>query len=169
MEIHHRANHELQKFLWVMDRCWRIYLPSILFILEGFDERELFYRIEREIAMLAKPHGNEPPPRIEDHIALLDTPGIREIEIDKNRNRYLMDGAMALNEMIDIIDKLIAFRHSSWDEPVKIDRIYGADEDMMDIQNLFQGKTGYGIFVATKDFAQQVIDDFRLQTFKRQR
>lgn len=166
-EIHPRASEELSRFYGAMGHCFRLYLPALNLVLRGFEEEEQLFRLERELAMIAKPQGKNPPPRIEDHQALLNTPGIPDIEIEKNRNRILMDGAFVLHDLVSMTDRLIAYRHQLWDEPVLLEHSHAEKEDLQEMKELFEGKTGYGIFLDAREFCQDVLDNFRLGAFKR--
>lgn len=123
--------------------------------------------LEDRLLFLAEPRGNLHPKRISDHILLLNRTGIRDIEIEKDSNDYLKESAFLLHDIIDFCDGIIDSGRDEWNYPVVFQKLFIDEERKKRMINAFKDLTGYGAVFKIKEYASEVIEDFRLGAFKR--
>jgi len=123
--------------------------------------------LEDRILFLAEPRGSLHPKRIADHILLLNRNGVREIEIEKDSNDYLKESGFLLHDIIDFCDGIVDSGRDEWNYPVTFQKLFIEDERKKRKIDIFNDLTGYGAVFKIKEYASQVIEDFRLSAFKK--
>ena len=123
--------------------------------------------LEDRLLFLAEQRGNIHPRRIADHILLLNRKGVKEIEIEKDSNDYLKEGAFLLHDLIDFCDGIIDSGRDEWNYPVTFEKLFIEDERRKSDIEHFKDLTGYGAVFKIKEYASEIIEDFRLGLFKK--
>jgi len=123
--------------------------------------------LEDRILFLAEPRGNLHPKRIADHILMLNRKGVKEIEIEKDNNDYLKESAFLLHDIIDFCDGIIDSGRDEWNYPVTFQKLFIEEERRKRIVDIFRDLTGYGAVLKIREYASEVIEDFRLTAFKK--
>lgn len=167
IEFHPRAGFEITHFYGALSEFARVYFAAFRLVSLEDDLKRRIIRFEEELQFLALPRGRMPARRIEDHILVLNRPGVTALEIERDNNEYLKESALLLNEIIDFCDGLLASRDSGWEEPLQFSRLYIEDEIKKSLVRIFTGATGYGAVVTIRERASDIVSDFRLQAFKK--
>jgi len=123
--------------------------------------------LEDRLLFLAEPRGNLHPKRISDHILILNRNGVKEIEIEKDSNDYLKESAFLLHDIIDFCDGIIDSGKDEWNYPVTFEKLFIDEERKGRVVELFRDLTGYGALFKIKEYASEIIEDFRLTAFKK--
>ncbi len=123
--------------------------------------------LEDRILFLAEPRGNLHPKRIADHILMLNRIGVKDIEVEKDSNDYLKESGFLLHDIIDFCDGIIDSGRDEWNYPVSFQKLFIDEERKKRMFNVFRDLTGYGAVFKIKEYASQVIEDFRLSAFKK--
>ncbi|HNX22683.1 MAG TPA: hypothetical protein PKG60_01455 [Spirochaetota bacterium] len=123
--------------------------------------------LEDRLLFLAEPRGGLHARRIADHVLLLNRSGIRDIEIEKDSNDYLKESAFLLHDIIDFCDGIIDSGRDEWNYPVTFQKLFIEEERKKRVVDIFQDLTGYGAVFKIKEYASEIIEDFRLTAFKK--
>jgi len=123
--------------------------------------------LEDRLLFLAEPRGNLHARRIADHILLLNRQGIKDIEIEKDSNDYLKESAFLLHDIIDFCDGIINSGRDEWNYPVTFQKLFIDEDRKKRVVDLFQDLTGYGAVLKIREYASELIEDFRLTAFKK--
>jgi len=123
--------------------------------------------LEDRLLFLAEPRGGLHARRIADHVLLLNRSGIRDIEIEKDSNDYLKESAFLLHDIIDFCDGIIDSGRDEWNYPVTFQKLFIEEERKKRVVDMFQDLTGYGAVFKIKEYASEIIEDFRLTAFKK--
>lgn len=167
IEFHPSAGFEISHFYGALAEFTQFYLP-VLWILEPDDEaKKSLLAFENSLNFQAMPRGNKPSKRIEDHALLLSRKGITELEIERDASHIMKDCAFLLHEIIDYCGALLEERRAQWENPLRFDKLYLEESRKKRMIDIFSGTTGYGAILAVSEYAGAVIEDFRLQAFRR--
>jgi hypothetical protein len=123
--------------------------------------------LEDRLLFLAEPRGNIHARRIADHILLLNRTGVRDIEIEKDSNDYLKESGFILHDIIDLCDGIIDSGRDEWNYPVTFQKLFIDEERKRRIVDLFNDLTGYGAVFKIKEYASEIVEDFRLSAFRK--
>lgn len=141
--------------------------PVLRLLVSNSGKRNYLFQIEEKMEFLVLPPGGGNSKRIEDHILILNRPGVKEIEIEKDCNNYLKECAFLLHEIIDLCDGLVDSGEEEWSLPLNFNRLFVEEKKKRRIVDHFKGLTGFGALFKVKDTASEIIEDFRLSAFKR--
>lgn len=167
IRFHPKAGVEISRFYGALSLFCLEYFPALFIVVTEKPLRDRLLAFEASLAPLALPRGGRPARRIEDHIARIGQPGVREIEIERDRSEYLKETAFLLHEIAEFCDGLIDMRDPEWGNPLRFDRLYLEEPRRKRVTALFSGLTGYGAIMKVRDYALGVIGDFRLGAFRR--
>ena len=167
IQFHNLAGQEISYFYGALAEFALNYFSILWIIVKEADLRHVLHRLEENLSYLAIPRGKKHPKRIEDHALILSRRDIREIEIEKDKNEYLKMSAFLLHEIIEFTKKVQSTTNPQLENPVRFDRLYIEGEDRKAIINNFSNVTGYGAIKKVRDAAFQIINDFRLEAFKK--
>lgn len=142
-------------------------LPVLWTLIRDKQMKDLFIELEDRIDYLAAPKGNLYSKRIESHINVLRRPGVVEIDIEKDRNDYLKECAFVLHDLSEFCSRLLLMRDPEWESPVQFDRVFLDESRKKNLLKRFSGLTGYGVIVQVQESCNSLIEDFRLQAFRR--
>lgn len=123
--------------------------------------------MEDRLLFLAEQRGNLHPRRIADHVLLLNRGGVKDIEIEKDSNDYLKECGFFLHDLADFCDGIIDSGRDEWNYPVTFQKLFVEEERRKRIVDIFQDMTGYGAVLKIKEYASDVIEDFRLGAFRK--
>lgn len=123
--------------------------------------------LEDRLLFLAEQRGSIHPKRIADHILMLNRNGVRDIEVEKDSNDYLKESAFLLHDIIDFCDGIIDSGRDEWNYPVTFEKLFIEEERKRRVVDFFRDLTGYGAVFKVKEFAVDIIADFRLGAFKK--
>ena len=165
--FHPLASLELTHFYGAVSDLAINYIPVLWIILNDTMHKNMFIDLEDELNDLAMPRGNMPSKRIEDHARKLSLRGISEIAIEKDKNDYIKETAFALHKIIDFCEGLMEMHDEDWKFPVPFNKLHVEDSRKKRVQSLFAGLTGYGAILKVRDQCAQIIDDFRLKSFRK--
>jgi hypothetical protein len=168
IRFHPKAGIEIARFYGALSLLCLDYFPVLFIVVAEKPLRDRLLAFEASLAPLALPRGGRPARRIEDHIARIGRPGVREIDVERDRNEYLKESAFLLHEIAEFCDGLIEARNPEWGNPLRFDRLYIEEPRKKRVTSLFSGLTGYGAIMKVRDYALGVIEDFRLGAFRKQ-
>ena len=123
--------------------------------------------LEDRLLFLAEPRGNLHARRIADHVLLLNRAGVKDIEIEKDNNDYLKESAFFLHDIADFCDGIVDSGRDEWNYPVTFQKLFIEDERKKRIVDNFHDLTGYGAVLKIREYALNVIEDFRLGAFRK--
>lgn len=167
ISFHPRAGIEIVHFYGAISEFTLHALPVLRLIADDNGIKNRLNDLESALDSLATPRGSRPPKRIEDHSLLLSRRGAGELEIERDKNEYLKESAFVLHDIVTLCDELMERRDGQWEQPLRFDRLYCEGERKKRVVKRFSGHTGYGAILEIRDLAAGVIEDFRLQAFRR--
>ncbi len=168
IQFHPKAGLEITHFYGALSEFELHYFAVLFIVVEDKSLKDRLLAFEGELNKLAAPRGKLPAKRIEDHLMKLRLRNAQELEIERDKNDYLKESAFLLHEIIDFCDGLIEARNPEWENPLRMNKLFVEDNRKKAISTLFTGLTGYGAIMKVRDYASDVIDDFRLTAFRRQ-
>ena len=166
LEFHPRAGFEIRHMYGALTLLVESYVPILWGILEEREHRDTLYRLEQKLEGYGGTRGRRYAPRIEDHVAIMKRPGVRELDIERDKNQYLKEAAFLINEVTSFCRELLEYRDPSLESPLKFDRLHIEGARKKKVINTFNNCTGYGAIVTIMDYAEGVINNFRLQAFR---
>ena len=122
--------------------------------------------LEDRLVFLAEVRGDIHSKRIGDHILLLNRKEVRPIDIEKDSSDYLKESGFILHEIIDFCDGIMDSGHEEWNYPITFQKLFIEEERKRGVIDLFKGMTGYGAILKIKEYASEIIEDFRLKAFR---
>ncbi len=167
IKFHPLASLEISHFYGALSEFALNYFVILWSVISDAEQKNILNEFDEALSFLAIPRGNKHPKRIEDHALILSRKERREIEIEKDKNEYLKVSAFLLHEIIRFADKQLDARNVEWETPLRFDKLYVEGQRKGIIINIFSGMTGYGAILMVKERASQIINDFRLDAFKR--
>jgi hypothetical protein len=167
LHFHPAAGFEISHFYGALSLFTLTSFPILWLVVTDQDKRKKLQQFENALSELAVPRGDKPPGRIEDHMLILSRRDSRELDIERDKNNYLKESAFILHEIIHFCDELLHTKNDEWETPLRFDKLYIQGEHRKEIIKLFTNQTGYGAIMTTMHQAQAIIDDFRLDAFKR--
>jgi len=165
--FHPRAGLELAHYYGAGADLSRYRYPIIPYIVREEPYKGKALKIEEKLSYLFVPAGKRNPKRVEDHILLLERKGVSELEIEKDRNSFLKEGAFVLFDIIDFIDELLQVKNGEWERPLLFDKLYLEGEKKKKVLDNFARHTGYGAMIRVRESAESILVDFRLTAFRR--
>ncbi len=165
--FHPLCGLEISYFYGAMLEFANDFFPVLRMFLLDSSLRGSLLKIEEKLDFFVSPVNGKNSKRIEDHILLLNRTGVKEIEIEKDKNDYLKECAFVLHEIIDLCEGLMDSGNDDWAVPVAFSKLYVEDGRKRRVVDNFKGLTGYGAFLKIKDKASDIIEDFRLLAFRR--
>ncbi len=165
--FHRLAGPEISRFYGALSEFTNFYFSILRIVISEYEHKEMLYGFEDRLAEFSAPMGKKHAKRIEDHILILTRPDSKEIEIEKDKNNYLKESAFLLHEIIGFLDGLMSIRNKDWEIPLRFDKLYVEGEKKKRMLSVFSGMTPYGAILKVKDQAEQIVEDFRLGSFKR--
>lgn len=167
LHFHPAAGFEMSHFYGALSLFTLTSFPILWLVVTDQDRRMKLKQFENALSELAVPRGAKPPGRIEDHILILSRRDTRELDIERDKNNYLKESAFILHEIIHFCDELLHTKNDEWERPLRFDKLYIEGEHKKEIIKRFTNQTGYGAIMTTMHQAQAIINDFRLDAFKR--
>ncbi len=168
LNFHPKAGLEISHFYGALAEFTLDYLSVLFLLAEDKLLKDRVITLEGALGALAAPRGTLPAKRIEDHILVLRRPGVREIDIERDKSEYLKESAFLLHEVVDFCDGLIEARNPAWETPLLFNKLFLDDRRKKRVTALFAGCTGYGAILKIRDRGAEIIGDFRLSAFKKQ-
>jgi len=166
IEFHPRAGFEIRHMYGALTLLVENHVPILWVILEEREHRDILFRLEQKLEQYGGTRGRRHAPRIEDHVAILKRPGVRELDVENDKNRYLREAAFMLNEVVIFCALLLEHRTPSWEAPLRFDGLHIEGSRKKKVMDTFRGCSGYGAIVTIMDYAEGVINNFRLQAFR---
>jgi hypothetical protein len=165
IDFHQRASLEIKHMYGAIAGLAQNYFPVLWLIFTDYQRRNSISKLEHSFQRCALPRGTKPPEAIEDHILLLNREGITDIEIEKGKNVYLKECAFLLFELIEFCDSFFTERQSDLDLPVTFEKAFFSPDIKRSIVDNFSECTGYGALLKIKQYAEEILTDFRLNAF----
>lgn len=165
--FHQYASPEMRHLYGALSDFTELYFSVLWQLLSDPSHKNTVRRYEEQLSYLAVPRGSRNSKRIEDHILILSRGHHEDIEVEKDKNDYLKVSAFLLHEIINFTDALVSARNSEWENPLRFDKFYIEGEIRRKIVGNFSGLTGYGAILKVQNMALQIIQDFRLEAFRR--
>ena len=165
--FHSRCDIEISHFYGALSHLAIELFPVFWLIAPDGSIKNRVNEIEGRLSQLAVPRGEKQPLRIADHVLMLNRPGVKDIEIEKDRNDYLKEGAFLLHEVIEFCDWLIEIKNDEWNYPIQFRKLFIEEGRKKRIFENFRDMTGFGAILKVREYALSVIDDFRLSAFKK--
>ena len=165
--FHPLCGLEISHFYGAMIEFTDNYFPVLRMLVRDSVHKNFLFKLEDKAEFLVVPSGRGASRRIDDHILLLNRPGVKEIEIERDRNNYLKECAFLLHDLIDFCDGLLDSSDEEWTSPVSFAKLFIEEKKKRRIIDNFKGLTGYGVFLKVRDSAAAIIDDFRLSAFRK--
>ncbi len=165
--FHSKCDMEISHFYGALSHLTLELFPVFWLLANDGSIKNRINDIEERLGQLAVPRGERQPGRIADHILVLNRPGVKDIEIEKDRNDYLKEGAFLLHEVIDFCDALMSIKNDEWSFPIQFRKLFIEEERRKKVFEIFNGMTGYGAILKIREYALSVVEDFRLAAFRR--
>ncbi|HPF04829.1 MAG TPA: hypothetical protein P5120_02115 [Spirochaetota bacterium] len=165
--FHPRCDMEISHFYGALAYLTLDLFPIFWLLANDGSIKNRVNSIEEKLAHLAVQRGERQPGRIADHILMLNRAGVKDIEIEKDRNDYLKEGAFMLHEVIDFCDSLLQLKNDEWNYPIQFRKLFIEEDRRKKVFANFRDMTGYGAIMKIREYAAEVIEDFRLAAFKR--
>jgi len=164
--FHKKAGVEITHFYGAVSEFSEYLFPVIWLVVRDDAHKRRLQKLDDSLNFLAVPRGSKPSKRVEDHILLLSRTGVREIDIEKDKNRYLTETAGVLFEIDDFCSELMELRDPEWEKPLRFDRLYYEGKKKKKIIENFTNFSSYGALLKIREYAAEVIEDFRLSAFR---
>lgn len=165
--FHPKCDIEISHFYGALSYLTQELFPVFWLLANDGSVKNIVNDIEERLGSLAVPRGERQPRKIADHILMLNRAGVREIEIEKDRNDYLKEGAFLLHEVIDFCDSLMEIKNDEWNYPIQFRKLFIEEDRRKRVFDNFRDMTGYGAILKVKGYAAAVIEDFRLAAFRK--
>jgi len=162
-----RAGLEISHCYGAMNEFSMFYFTVLRLLIKDTGLKNLLNKFEDKLEFLSMPAGRNLPKRIEDHLLILSRPGVKEIEVEKDKSEYLKESAFLLHEIQDFCEGLIESRNPEFESPLVFNRLFIEEARRKKTIELFSGSTGYGALLKVRTRASDIISDFRLNAFKR--
>lgn len=166
--FHPRCSAEISHFYGALNILAEDYFPVFRLLAVDDEIKKNIASIEVVMQNMCVPAGSRNPRRIDDHVLLLNRQAVRDIEIEKDGNEYLKEGAFLLHDIIDLCDRMLESPADGWNYPVTFQKLFIEEGRRKKIIDAFSGMTGFGAILKVKEYAGLVIEDFRLTAFRRQ-
>lgn len=167
IDFHASAGIEMKHLYGALAELANGYIPALRLILDSPHAKNTVSEIEYEMQQFAVPRGRKPPAAIEDHILLINRRNVTEIEIEKSRNTYMKESAFLLYGIIEFCDSFLdGHKLASLETPVRFDKANFNPESKRLVISLFSDATGYGALMMIKTRCEEMLQDFRLTSFK---
>lgn len=166
--FHARCSAEISHFYGALNILAEDFFLVFRLLAVDDEIKKSIASIEVIMQNMCVPAGSRNPRRIDDHILLLNRQAVRDIEIEKDGNEYLKEGAFLLHDIIDLCDRMLESPSDGWNYPVTFQKLYIEESKKKKIIDSFSGMTGFGAILKVKEYAGLVIEDFRLTAFRRQ-
>jgi hypothetical protein len=167
IQFHPHAGPEISRLYGALSDFAQSYFSILWTIIADYENKEKLHAIEQRISEFAVMKSKKHPKRIEDHILVLARNNVSELEIEKHKNNYLKESAFLLYDIIEFMELLITVRSRDWENPLKFDKLFVEAENRKKIMSVFSGMTPYGAILAIKERAEEILKDFRLESFRR--
>lgn len=164
--FHKKAGVEIMHFYGAVSVFSEYFFPVIWLVVREESHKRKLQQFDDSLNFLAVPRGSKHPKRIEDHVLLLLRKDVREIEIEKDKNRYLAETAGVLFGIEDFCDGLMELRDPEWENPLRFDRLFYEGKKKKKIIENFTNFSSYGALLKVRETAAEIIDDFRLTAFR---
>lgn len=164
--FHPSCGLEIAHFYGAMTGFADCSFPVLRMLMKDNGHKNFLFNLEQKADYLVSVSGKGYSRRIDDHILVLNRPGVKEIEVERDRNNYLKECAFFLHDIIDFCDGLIDSSHEEWASPVTFNRLFIEERKKRQIIDSFKGLTGFGVFLKVRESAAAIIDDFRLSAFR---
>jgi len=165
--FHSRCDLEISHFYGALSHLTLDLLPVFwLLSSDGFIKTRV-NSLEEKLSVLSMPRGDKHPVRIADHMLILNRAGVKEIEVEKDRNDYLKEGAFLLHEIIEFCDELVEMKNDEWNYPIQFRKLFIEEERRKRIFDNFRDMTGFGAILKVREYVSSVIEDFRLGAFRK--
>ena len=164
--FHPSCGLEISHFYGAMLEFNDYYFPVLRILVQDSGHKNFLFKLEDRTEFLVASSGRGASRRIDDHILVLNRPGVKDIEIERDRNNYLKECAFLLHDIIDFCDGLIDSADEEWSSPLSFTKFFIEERKKRQIVDNFKGLTGYGAFLKVRDSASAIIDDFRLSAFR---
>lgn len=165
--FHKACGVEISHFYGAINDYTFAFFPILWYLMRDHATRVELSRAEEILNAHAIPGLRKNPKRIEDHILLIERPGIKEIDIEKDKNDYLRECAFVLHRVIDICNTALDTTMEEWNFPVNFSRLNIESSRKKAVLDNFRDSTGYGAILKVKEKAEEIIADFRLGAFKK--
>jgi hypothetical protein len=169
IQFHPDADIEIMHLYGGLSEFIQYYFSILWIILNDYQFKEKVHTLDHRFSEFAVSRSRKHPRRIEDHITILSRKGVKEIEIEKDKNNFLKESAFLLHEVIDFMDELIEIRDRDWDNPLKFDKLHIDSEAKKKMLSIFSGTTPYGAILKIREHAEEILKDFRLESFRKSR
>ncbi len=166
--FHSRCSVEISHFYGALNIMAETYFPVFRLLALSDELKKKIPGMEAAMQNMCVPAGSRNPRRIDDHILLLNRQAVREIEIEKDANDYLREGAFLLHDIIDLCGSMLESPAEEWNYPLTFQKLFIEESRKKMIIDAFSGLTGFGAILKVRDYASAVIEDFRLGAFRRQ-
>lgn len=165
--LHPRTGVEFPHFLGAINALAENYLPALWLILTDTTLRTRLNMLEQELADFAVMRGNLPPKKGESLALLLARKETREVDAERARNAYMKECAFILHDIISLCSDILISRDPELELPLRFDKTYQSADRKKKLVASFNGHTGYGCALKVQEAAENIINDFRLKSFKR--
>jgi len=167
VEFHVRSGYEISHFYGAVSEFVTGFLPVLRIVIDDAGLRDELAKLENSMEYLAMPRGELPSRRVESHSLILSRRGVKEIEVERDKNEFLKETAFVLHDIIDFCDGLISKKKPEWENPLLMNRLYLEEQRRKRVIELFSGHTGYGAIIRVREQALNIISDFRLNAFRK--
>lgn len=165
--FHPRCSIEVAHFYGALNSLAEDYFPVFRMIITDEPRKKQIAAFEAAMHNMCVPAGSRNPRRVDDHVLILNRPGVREIEIEKDGNDYLKEGAFLLHDIMDLCDSMLETPADEWNYPVTFQKLYIEEAKRKRVIEEFGGMTGFGAILKIREYAGSVLEDFRLTAFRR--
>jgi hypothetical protein len=167
INFHAKAGFEISHFYGAMENFLTEFFPLFWIVVDDKNLKDIVFALEERLDYFASKRGSKISKRVDQHVNVITRIGVREIDIEKDRNDYLKESAFFLHEIIDFCDVLIASKSQEFELPLNMSRLMIEEKRKKAVVFNFQGLTGYGAIFKVRDQAYSILEDFRLTEFKK--
>jgi hypothetical protein len=167
IQFHPLADIELMHLYGALSEFIQYHFSILWIILNDYQYKEKVHTLDHRFSEFAVSRSKRHPKRIEDHINVLSRKDVKEIEVERDKNNFLKESAFLLHEVIDFMDDLIEIRDREWDNPLKFDKLNIDSEAKKKMLSIFSGTTPYGAILKIREYAEEILKDFRLESFRK--
>lgn len=162
IEIHPKAHFEIMHMYGACNQLLELYFPLLWIIL---DDHTRLYEFEQQLQYLCDHNAKRFSKRIEDHIALLRRLSVKYIEIEKDKNEYLKECAFLLHRIYQWLSDILPQYYNA--NSISFAKLYISQDKRKKIIAQFQDDTPSSVIMKIQIYIAGIIDDFRLQAFKK--
>jgi len=165
--IHSNADIEITHLYGALNFIYEKIFPVMWIIIKESSKKNMLSNLDNSLAEFAAYTDGRLAKRVEDYLMTISRRDISEIDKEKSKNLYLKEAAFQLHLLSEFCEKLINNPEQNFELPLNFSGSNISEAHRKLFLKEFSNSTGFGAIMKVKESADIIIDDFRLNAFKK--